>query len=74
MCTNPRVEERLKADTVGIRREIVLNGALFEEIEVSNYSTTTVSFELSISFDADFVDLFEVRGFGREKRGRILRF
>lgn len=73
LCTNPRVEERLKADTVGIRRELVLNGALFEELEVSNFSTTTVSFELSLSFDADYVDLFEVRGFGREKRGKILR-
>ncbi|MBE9212480.1 amylo-alpha-1,6-glucosidase [Plectonema cf. radiosum LEGE 06105] len=73
LCTNPRIEDRLQADTVGIRRELVLNGALFEEIEVSNYSTSTVSFELSISFDADYVDLFEVRGFGRENRGRLLR-
>ncbi|WP_138497686.1 amylo-alpha-1,6-glucosidase [Nostoc sp. PA-18-2419] len=73
LCTNPKIDERLKAETVGIRREMVLNGALFEEIEISNYSTTTVSFELSISFDADFVDLFEVRGYDREKRGRLLR-
>ncbi|MBE9003674.1 amylo-alpha-1,6-glucosidase [Fortiea sp. LEGE XX443] len=73
LCTNPRIDEGLKADNVGIRREIVLNGALFEEIEVSNYSTSTVSFELSISFDADFVDLFEVRGYGRDQRGKLLR-
>ncbi len=73
LSTNPRIDERLNADTVGIRRELVLNGALFEELEVANYSTTTVSFELSISFDADFVDLFEVRGYSREKRGRLLR-
>jgi glycogen debranching enzyme len=73
LCTNPRVDDRLQADTVGIRREIVLNGALFEELEVSNYSTSTINFELSISFDADFVDLFEVRGFGREKQGKLLR-
>ncbi|WP_066379300.1 MULTISPECIES: amylo-alpha-1,6-glucosidase [unclassified Anabaena] len=73
LCTNPRIDERMTADTVGIRREIVLNGALFEEIEVANYSTTTVSFELSISFDADFADLFEVRGYDREKRGKLLR-
>jgi glycogen debranching enzyme len=73
LCTNPRIEERMKPDTVGIRREMVLNGALFEEIEVANYSTTTVSFELSISFDADFADLFEVRGYDREKRGKLLR-
>lgn len=73
LCTNPRIEGQLKADTVGIRREIVLNGALFEELEVSNFSTTSVTFELSLSFDADFADLFEVRSFGRGKRGKILR-
>lgn len=63
----------LKADTIAISREIVLNGALFEEINVCNYSTHAVRFELSVSFDADFVDLFEVRGYGRDKRGRLLR-
>lgn len=74
LCTNPRIEDRLKADTVGIRRELVLNGALFEELEVSNYSTSSIIFELTISFDADFADLFEVRGYDRQKRGRLLRF
>ncbi|WP_016953064.1 amylo-alpha-1,6-glucosidase [Anabaena sp. PCC 7108] len=72
LCTNPDLENRFKADTVGLRREIVLNGALFEEIEVANYNTTSVSFELSLSFDADFVDLFEVRGHHRQKQGRLL--
>jgi len=73
LCTNPTIEDRLKADTLGIRREIVINGALFEELEVSNYSTSPVRVEMSISFNADFVDLFEIRGFNREKRGKILR-
>ncbi len=73
LCTNPTIEERLQAETLGIRREIVVNGALFEELEISNYSTTPVSFQLSLSFNADFVDLFEIRGFPREKRGKILR-
>ncbi len=72
LCTNPDLENLFKADTVGIRREIVLNGALFEEIEVANYNTTSIVFELSLSFDADFVDLFEVRGHHRQKRGRLL--
>jgi glycogen debranching enzyme len=73
LCTNPTIENRLKADTLGIRREIVLNGALFEEIEIANYSTSAVSVAISLSFDADFVDLFEIRGFQREKRGKLLR-
>ena len=73
LCTNPTIEGHLQADTLGIRREIVLNGGLFEELEISNYSTCAVSFELSLSFDADFIDLFEIRGFNREKRGKLLR-
>jgi len=73
LCTNPTIEDCLKADTLGIRREIVVNGALFEELEVSNYSTTPVRVEMSLSFNADFIDLFEIRGFNREKRGKLLR-
>lgn len=73
LCSNPRIDEHLHPDTIGIQREIVLNGALFEEVEVSNYSTNTVSFELTLSFDADFVDIFEVRGFNRQQRGKLLR-
>ncbi|MDP8935672.1 MAG: amylo-alpha-1,6-glucosidase, partial [Cyanobacteriota bacterium] len=63
----------LRADTIGIAREIVLNGALFEELTVSNYSTNSISFQLSLSFDADFVDLFVVRGYARKHRGQLLR-
>ncbi|KYC36618.1 amylo-alpha-1,6-glucosidase [Scytonema hofmannii PCC 7110] len=73
LCTNPRIDERLRPDTLGIRREFVLNGALFEELEIANYSTTSISFELSISFEADFADLFEVRGYSRDNRGKLLR-
>lgn len=73
LCTNPKIPNHLPPDTLGIRRELLLNGALFSTIEICNYSTNEVSFQLSLSFDADFVDLFEVRGFNREKRGRILR-
>ena len=73
LCTNPHIEDRLKSDTLGIRREIAVSGALFEEIEVSNYSTIPISFEISISFNSDFVDLFEIRGTHREKQGKLLR-
>jgi len=73
LCTNPRIKNGLQPDTIGIRRELVFNGGLFEEIEISNYSTSPVKFELSLSFDADFVDLFEVRGYEREKRGQLLQ-
>ncbi|MGV0027376.1 amylo-alpha-1,6-glucosidase [Phormidesmis priestleyi] len=72
LCTNPRLE-KIPAEYIGIKRELVLNGGLFEEIEVTNYSTEAVNFEISLSFDADFIDLFEVRGVQRDQRGRLLR-
>jgi glycogen debranching enzyme len=73
LCANPRIGDRIKAESIGIKRELVLNGGLFEEIEIANYSTTAVAFEVSLTFDADFVDLFEIRGSQRERRGQLLR-
>ncbi len=73
LCSNPRIDDRIRAETIGIKREMVLNGGLFEEIEITNFTTKPVSFEISLSFNSDFLDLFEVRGYGRSKRGKLLR-
>ncbi len=72
LCTNPSIPN-INAETISIQRELVLNGSLFEELTIHNYNTTSVSFELSLSFDADFSDLFEIRGFKRKQRGNLLR-
>ena len=50
-----------------------MQGGLFEELALTNYSTQPVEFELSLSFEADFADLFEIRGRVREKTGTLLR-
>jgi glycogen debranching enzyme len=80
LCTNPILwdedrpnEVSVPAETISIQREIVLNGGLFEELVLHNYGPETVNFQLSLSFDADFADLFEIRGFGRQNRGGLLR-
>jgi glycogen debranching enzyme len=73
LCANPQLEKGIAAETIGFQRDIVINGGLFEEIQITNYNRNTVSFTLSLSFEADFLDLFEVRGFPREKRGTLLR-
>ena len=72
LCSNPTIPN-INAETIGIQREIVLNGGLFEELTIHNYNTNPVKFELSLSFDADFADLFEIRGFHRQQRGELLR-
>jgi glycogen debranching enzyme len=80
LCTNPILwdedkpnEVSIPAETISIQREIVLNGGLFEELTLHNYGPETVKFQISLSFDADFADLFEIRGFDRQKRGGLLR-
>ncbi len=72
LCTNPTIPN-IDAETISIQRELVLNGSLFEELTIYNYNTTSVSFEISLSFEADFSDLFEIRGFHRKQRGGLLR-
>ncbi|WP_416673025.1 amylo-alpha-1,6-glucosidase [Egbenema bharatensis] len=73
LCANPYVEGCFQAETVGIQRDIVLQGGLFEELIITNYSTRPVQFDLSLSFDADFADLFQIRGFVRSGGGTLLR-
>jgi glycogen debranching enzyme len=72
--TNPDLyfEKRivLPKDTVHIVRTIFLTerGAR-QRYGVKNYGDQAVDLNLSFGFDADFADLFEVRGMRRDERG-----
>lgn len=59
--------------TIGIRRERVAAGTIFERIVLTNYNRQAVDFDLTIGFAADFVDLFLVRGFPPMERGELQR-
>lgn len=74
-ATNPEIDGKLSRESIGIIRRILLRGGLFEEIEICNYNTRAVQFQLSWSFEADFQDLFEVRQYGqlRPQRGLDLK-
>jgi len=43
-----------------------------ERIRIHNYGEAAVELALSMSLDADFADIFEVRGMSRPARGRLL--
>ena len=51
------------------RAKLLSNGSCYEHVRVVNFGLEEVEAELSISFGADYVDIFEVRGFARERRG-----
>ena len=51
------------------RAKLLWQGACYEHIRLTNHGREPVSACLSLHFDADFVDLFEVRGMQRERAG-----
>ena len=55
-----------------LRRKLLWDGACHEQVELTNHGMTEVSLELEVRFDADFTDLFEIRGSTRAQRGTLL--
>src|SRR5688572_10063207 len=54
------------------RNRFLWQGLCFERLRVQNYSMLPVPVRLSVLVDADFADLFEVRGMRRNRRGQRL--
>jgi glycogen debranching enzyme len=59
--------------TVHLSRNILLwQGACYQQITLRNYGMAPVEASFSLRFEADFADIFEVRGTQRPRRGRLL--
>ncbi|MET0586498.1 MAG: amylo-alpha-1,6-glucosidase [Candidatus Binatia bacterium] len=72
--TNPDVYQRgqllIPRGTLHITRTKLLRQSMCHEtLRFINYGLSSVEVRFSIEFDADFADLFEVRGMTRERRG-----
>ncbi|MDD3013826.1 MAG: glycogen debranching N-terminal domain-containing protein [Candidatus Gastranaerophilales bacterium] len=48
-------------ETVQVKRESIIYGDYFETITIANYNLFEVGLKLELFFDADFLDIFEVR-------------
>ncbi len=63
----------LEHDLIHMRRTRFLwNAGCYERLAVRNYDERRQQVRIEISFEADFADLFEVRGTVRARRGRHL--
>src|SRR5207245_9892901 len=51
------------------RSKILWEKTCYERLRIHNYGRAAVDLSFSIEFDADFVDIFELRGTKRERRG-----
>jgi glycogen debranching enzyme len=74
--TNPdlgRGPRRLPHSSLHVARTKVLSDGLYRErIVVRNFARRPVSIRVSVRYQADFADLFEVRGLRRPQRGASL--
>lgn len=54
------------------RSKFIHGGVCYERIQLKNFSHLRYSFPVSLFIDGDFRDIFELRGYQREKRGEML--
>jgi glycogen debranching enzyme len=54
------------------RSKILWDRTCHERLRIHNYGRAAVDVFFAIEFDADFADIFELRGMNRERRGRRL--
>lgn len=62
----------LDARLVAVYRTLVLWEALHESFEIQNCSDRTVTLNLALELNCDYLDMMEIRGLGRRKRGQYL--
>ena len=62
----------LPENTVHIRREQLLaEGILYDRLKFENFNPNPVEVLVELTFDVDFVDVFQVRGIARQKCGHF---
>lgn len=60
----------IQDQSLRITRSPVINGVFADSLVVENFGAGAVELELALEFAADFIDMFEVRGARRPRRGR----
>jgi glycogen debranching enzyme len=75
--TNPDLRDegstgvQVRKEGLGIRREKLLGATYTETITVRNYVTEPAELTLQLSYQADFADMFVIRGTKPGKRGKL---
>ncbi len=73
VMTNPRLAtsegRTVSRGSIEIRRQRVAADVLEERLRVTNFNSFPVTLSLLYEFGADFADIFDVRGYERERSG-----
>jgi len=70
---NGEKKDGILRGTLHVYRSAFLgDGVYYQQLRLMNYGLTFIDLALSFEFDADYADIFEVRGTPRGKKGRLL--
>ncbi len=76
VITNPEFRDckgdTIEKETILISRNTVIPGCILEHITVDNFNPSSVTLNLTIEFDADFNDIFTIRGITDPADGELL--
>ncbi len=67
----PDAEGMERRENVSLQRVRVLGETLMERIRIRNFGKRPRSLDVGIRFGADFLDIFEIRGFVEKRRGDL---
>ena len=73
-CTNPTVltsTGNIPENKLGLILGRHIDGGMHEDIDITNYGSQKVCFNLEIAIRSDFADIFEVKGNNVTRRGEI---
>ena len=58
---------------IHIRRELLVADRLIERLTITNYLPKPIDYWVELAIACDFADIFEIRGWKREKRGSFFK-
>ncbi|HZP56269.1 MAG TPA: amylo-alpha-1,6-glucosidase [Dehalococcoidia bacterium] len=75
VMTNPTITtvdgRKISRGSTEIRRQRVIADMVEEHLRITNFNPFPVTLDLQYQFDADFSDIFDVRGYRREAQGTL---
>lgn len=54
-----------------LRKKFIYDKSYYERFRIRNYGNRNLKFSISLGFDNDFADIFEIRGMTRDSRGEM---
>lgn len=71
--TNTNFEKSESEEVLIKREQLIFNGMVYDRMLIKNYFSQPLALKLTLKVDADYLDIFQVRNYVKEKRlGTIL--